>query len=108
MSATDAAAEGLRSLFVELEQVLSEGVDRAEEWLASPAGYRFRTRASRVILIATPLLFRHRFFRSTWPGRIIELAGGAALLVKLAEAIRDWERNAQRGSGSAPGVPGPA
>ena len=38
-----------------------------------------------------PLLFRHRFFRSTWPGRIIELAGGAALLIKLAEAIRDWE-----------------
>ncbi len=91
MSAVDAAAEGLRSLAVEAEHMLSEGVDRAEAWLASPAGQLFRKRAARVILVATPLLFRHRFFRSTWPGRIIELAGGAALLAKLAEAIRDWE-----------------
>ena len=97
-----AAAEGLRSLLVELEYVMAEGVDRAEEWLASPAGQKFRKRAARVILVATPLLFRHRFFRSTWPGRIIELAGGAALLVKLAEAIRDWEPNA---GPEAEGVP---
>ena len=46
---------------------------------------------ARALLVASPLLFRHRFFRATWTGRIIELAGGAALLVKLAEAIRDWE-----------------
>ena len=31
------------------------------------------------------------FFRYTWPGRIIELAGGAAIVIKLAELIRDWE-----------------
>ncbi len=81
-------------------------MDRAEAWLATPAGRRFRKRAARVILVGTPLLFRHRFFRSTWPGRIIELTGGAALLVKLAEAIRDWEPSP--GPGPRPeGVPGP-
>jgi hypothetical protein len=91
MGAADAAAEGLRSLLSEVEHVLGDGVERAEEWLASPAGVRFRKNAARVLLVTSPLLFRHRFFRATWPGRLIELAGGAALLVKLAEAIRDWE-----------------
>lgn len=100
----DAAAEGLRSLAA-AEHVLSQGVDRAEAWLATPAGRRFRKNAARVILVATPLLFRHRFFRSTWPGRIIELAGGAALLAKVAEAIRDWEPEVGPGP-SAEGVPG--
>ncbi len=94
MGAADAAAEGLRSLALEAERVLGDGVDRAEEWLASPAGRQFRKNAARVVLVASPLLFRHRFFRATWPGRLIELAGGAALLVKLAEAIRDWEPRA--------------
>jgi len=105
MSAVDAAAEGLRSLAMEAEHVLAEGVDRAEAWLASPAGQLFRKRAARVILVATPLLFRRRVVRALGPGRIIELAGGAALLVKLAEAIRDWEPGlaAERvpGTGSA-------
>jgi hypothetical protein len=105
MSAVDTAAEGLRSLANEVEHLLSEGVDRAEDWLATPAGRKFRKRAARLILVATPLLFRHRFFRSTWPGRIIELAGGAALLMKLAEAIRDWEPDLRHGPG-AEGVPG--
>jgi hypothetical protein len=94
MSAADAAAEALASLAVEAERVLGEGVDRAQAWLTSPAGRRFRANAARAMLIVTPLLFRHRFFRSTWTGRLIELAGGAALLVKLAEAIRDWEPEA--------------
>jgi hypothetical protein len=100
MSAAD-AAEGLRSLVLEFERIMAEGVDRAEAWLATPAGERFRKRAARVILVATPLLFRHRFFRSTWTGRIIELVGGGALLVKLAEAIRDWEPKAERAPGPA-------
>jgi hypothetical protein len=109
MGAADAAAEGLRSLAAEAEHVLNQGVDRAQAWLASPAGRQFRKNAARVMLIGAPLLFRHRFFRSTWTGRIIELAGGAALLVKLAEAIRDWEpEQPMPPPGPAEPVPGSA
>ncbi|MDP9343831.1 MAG: hypothetical protein M3Q23_17425 [Actinomycetota bacterium] len=107
MGAVDAAAEGLRSLAAELEHVVSQGADRAEAWLTSPAGRRFRKNAARAVLIGTPLLFRHRFFRYTWTGRLIELAGGAALLIKLAEAIRDWEPELSPGSSAEPAA-GPA
>ena len=36
--------------------------------------------------------FRHRIFRMT-PLRLLGMAGGAALVVKAAEYIRDWERD---------------
>jgi hypothetical protein len=87
----EAAADEIRRLAGEAQKALSQGVDQTRAWLATENGRRFRQVAARVLLVATPLLFRHRFFRSTWTGRIIELAGGAALLIKLAEAIRDWE-----------------
>jgi hypothetical protein len=81
----------LRRLAAEAQQALGEGVDQARAWLVSPSGRRFRSITARVLLVATPLVFRHRFFRYTWFGRVIELTGGAALLIKLAELIRDWE-----------------
>jgi hypothetical protein len=35
-------------------------------------------------------VLQHPFFK-TPVGRLVQVAGGAALLVKVAEAIRDWE-----------------
>ena len=35
-------------------------------------------------------MLRHPFFRTPL-GRVVQVAGGAALLVRVAEAIRDWE-----------------
>ena len=81
----------MRRLATEAQRALAQGADQARTWLATPSGRQFRSVAARVLLVATPLVFRSRFFRYTWPGRIIELAGGAALLIKLAEIIRDWE-----------------
>jgi hypothetical protein len=83
--------EELSRLAAEAQKAVTDGVEQTRAWLATPNGRRFRQVLARVLLLASPLLFRHRFFRATWTGRIIELAGGAALLVKLAEAIRDWE-----------------
>ena len=83
--------EELSRLAAEAQKAVADGVDQARAWLGTPNGRRFRQVMARALLVASPLLFRHRFFRATWTGRIIELAGGAALLVKLAEAIRDWE-----------------
>jgi hypothetical protein len=84
-------ARDLSVLAAEAQKALAQGVEETRQWLATPNGRRFREITARALLVATPLLFRHRFFRSTWVGRIIELTGGAALLIKLAEAIRDWE-----------------
>jgi hypothetical protein len=46
---------------------------------------------AQVAIIGAPLLFRLKFIRNHPVGRLIGVVGGAALVVKLAEALRDWE-----------------
>ena len=88
---TQAARGQVSDLIEELTQRLAEGAGNARAYLASPAGQELRKRIAQVAIVAAPLLFRMRFFRATPMGRILGMVGGAALLVKLAEALRDWE-----------------
>jgi hypothetical protein len=75
----------------ELQRRVSRGSDEVRAYLASPEGQQLRRRVAQVLIVATPLLVRSRPFRATWVGRVVGIAGGAALVVKLAEALRDWE-----------------
>ena len=70
---------------------LDRGVTEFRRYMASPEGRELRRRVAQVAIIAAPLLFRFKFIRLNPVGRLIGLVGGAALLVKLAEALRDWE-----------------
>ena len=70
---------------------LDRGVTEFRRYLASPEGREVRRRVAQVAIIGAPLLFRLKFIRSHPVGRLIGLVGGAALVVKLAEALRDWE-----------------
>jgi hypothetical protein len=87
----DTTRRDSESLLDEVIEFLSERVDEVRAYLASPEGRVLRKRIAQVMIVAAPLLFRARFFRATWVGRIIGLVGGAAIVVKLAEALRDWE-----------------
>jgi hypothetical protein len=78
-------------LVEELGRRLERGLEDIRAYLASPEGQELRRRIAQVAVIAAPLLFRMRFFRASPIGRVLGLVGGAALLVKLAEALRDWE-----------------
>ena len=78
-------------LVEELGRRLERGIEDVRAYLASPEGQELRRRIAQVAVIAAPLLFRMRFFRASPIGRVLGLVGGAALLVKLAEALRDWE-----------------
>lgn len=78
-------------LIDELGRRLSRGVNELRDYLASPEGRELRKRVAQVAIIAAPLLFRMRFFRASPLGRVLGLVGGAALVVKLAEALRDWD-----------------
>lgn len=80
----------LRRWFVEAERALDRGIDEAEAWLATPTGRRVRGLAAKLLIASAPLVLQHPFFK-TPVGRLVQVAGGAALLVKVAEAIRDWE-----------------
>ena len=88
---SERAIDEARRLFSEAQEILGAGADQLRDWLATPQGKRFRQLFARAILVGSPLIFRMRFFRMTPFGRLIEFAGGAAVLIKLAEIIRDWE-----------------
>ena len=74
----------------ELEDAVARGVDETKSWLASPAGRRFRAIAAQALIISAPLILRHPFFRTPL-GRLVEVAGGLALVGKIADIVREWE-----------------
>jgi len=84
------SATEIRALAREAEELAVAGFDQAKAWLDSPRGRRYRSLAAKGLVIAAPVILKHPFFK-TPVGRVVELAGGATLVVKLADAIRDWE-----------------
>jgi hypothetical protein len=60
-------------------------------FLASPTGVMFRRYLAAGVIVTAPLLFRIPGLRRHPLIRTLELIGGAALLVKAAEALRDWD-----------------
>ena len=84
--------EGLRRVGDRLEVAVQEVAD----FLDSPAGRRLRRLLAGAAIVGAPLLFRLPLLKRSPLLRALELAGGAALLVKFAEALRDWEPTARR------------
>jgi hypothetical protein len=79
---------------------LKEFADRANvsfdeflTFLDSPTGRRLRRALATGLILSVPLVTRIPGLRRSPIGRAIELVGGTALVVRLAEAIRDWERD---------------
>ena len=92
-SGTVGYVQGSSSVSARLHDVagaLGGGAERAKVWLDSPVGRRTRTVAARAMVLAAPIALRHPFFK-TPVGRLVEIAGGVALVAKVADAIRDWE-----------------
>ena len=66
--------------------------EQAKAFLASPTGVKFRRYAGGVIVLV-PMLFRLPGVRRYPLFRALEAIGGVALVIKAAEAIRDWDAN---------------
>jgi hypothetical protein len=82
----------------ELEQEARDVLEGVRAYLASPEGQRVRAGVAAGLIVAAPFVSRLPVFRATPLGRLIGFAGGAALIVKVADLIRDWEpRPAQAG-----------
>jgi hypothetical protein len=71
-------------------------VHDVEDFLDSPAGRRARRILAATAIVTAPLVFRIPGLKRYPLLRALELAGGAALVVKFAEAIRDWEPSSRR------------
>jgi hypothetical protein len=66
--------------------------DEVLSFLESPSGRRLRKYVATGLIVSVPLIMRIPGLRKTFIGRAVEMVGGAALVIKLAELIRDWER----------------
>ena len=64
-------------------------------FLSTPAGKRMRGVLAGAIILTAPLVFRIPGLRRYPLIRALEFLGGAALIVRFAEALRDWERTEQ-------------
>lgn len=73
-----------------LGDAVERGADQTRVFLASPTGRRLRSLTASGLLLATPMILRHPFFRTPL-GRAIEVGGAAALIAKGAAIIRGWE-----------------
>ena len=76
----NATAE-LGHLLDALGDAIERGADQTRVFLASPAGRRVRSLTASGLLLATPMVLRHPFFRTPL-GRAIEIGGAAALIAK--------------------------
>jgi hypothetical protein len=76
----------------EIGDRIDTSVEELLEFLDSPGGRRLRRIAGTGLILSIPLVMRLPWLRASPIGKLIEITGGAALLVKLAEVIRDWER----------------
>jgi uncharacterized protein (DUF1501 family) len=89
----------LTQLVDALEVAVERGAEQTRAFLASPAGRRVRSLTASGLLLATPMILRHPFFRTPL-GRAIEIGGAAALIARGAAILRDWEPAPTTGSAS--------
>jgi hypothetical protein len=82
----------------ELDREARTLLQDARAFLASPEGQRLRRIVAAGLIASAPFVSRLPVFRASRLGRLVGLAGGAAVIVKVAGVIRDWEpRPAQAG-----------
>ena len=78
------AAEGAR-------EVAERALRDARMYLASPQGRQMRANVARGLAAIAPAIAGVPVLRRSWVVRLLGAAGAATVLVKVAEAIRDWE-----------------
>jgi hypothetical protein len=88
---TREASGDLSALLDQAAVMVDRGIQEFKTYMASAEGRELRRRVAQVAIIGAPLLLRMKIFRTNWLGRLVAVAGGAALVVKIAEALRDWE-----------------
>ncbi|HEV2686106.1 MAG TPA: hypothetical protein VGW79_05670 [Actinomycetota bacterium] len=77
-------------LYDRAREVTQMAVDEAKRFAASEQGRKIRHNVATGLIVAAPAVVSLPVLRRTRIGKWIELAGGAALVVTVAEKIRDW------------------
>jgi len=77
-------------LYDRARETTQMAVGEAKRFAASEQGRRIRHNIATGLIVAAPAVVSLPVLRRTRIGKLIELAGGAALVVTVAERIRDW------------------
>jgi hypothetical protein len=72
-------------------EAASEAAEAVRAYLASDQGRRLRRGIAAVLIVGAPLVSELPVIRRTPVARVLRVAGMAALVVKGAEWLRDWE-----------------
>lgn len=88
----------------EIAERADVAIDELLEFLDSPTGRRLRRYLATALIVSVPLVMRIPGLRRSPIGRLIEVGGGAVVIVKIAELIRDWERQETETGEPAPRV----
>jgi hypothetical protein len=72
-------------------------VGEAKRFAASEHGRKIRHNVATGLIVAAPVVVSLPVLRRTRLGKLIELSGGAALIVTVAEKLRDWNPEEEAG-----------
>lgn len=84
--------EPVNTQLQEIADRIDTSVEELVAFLDSPTGRRLRKGLATGLILSVPLVMRLPWLRRSPIGKLIELGGGTAIVVKVAELIRDWER----------------
>jgi hypothetical protein len=91
--ASDTPGHSPASRFHDIAERAEITVDELLEFLDSPTGQRLRNALAMGMIVSVPVIMRIPGLKRSPLGRLVEFAGGAAIVMKIAEIIRDWERS---------------
>jgi hypothetical protein len=72
-------------------EAASDAAEAARSFMASERGRRVRRQVATVLIVAAPVISELPGIRRHPVARILRTAGVAALVVKGAEWLRDWQ-----------------
>jgi hypothetical protein len=75
-------------------EAASDAAEAARSFIASERGRRLRRQVATVLIVAAPVISELPVIRRHPVARILRTAGVAALVVKGAEWLRDWQPQA--------------
>ncbi|MGH2785631.1 MAG: hypothetical protein ACRDJ1_10230 [Actinomycetota bacterium] len=80
-----------------LRDDVERGIEDLMAYLASPRGKELRSKLAMGVITVAPLIARSPAVRRNPVMRVLGVAGAATVLIKVAEAIRDWDPQPDRG-----------
>lgn len=75
----------------DVAETVYDAYEEVKTYLATDEGRELRRKVAAGLMFSAPIIARLPVMKASKVGKLVGFAGGAALIVKAAEMIRDWE-----------------